>query len=71
MSGRDGREVFNALLREGIIVRHIEGRMLRVTIGLPDENQLVPSAHCRKYMRVLDRGKRDETMIIVLRPEAQ
>jgi histidinol-phosphate aminotransferase len=42
--GRDGGEVFNALLREGIIVRHIEGRMLRVTIGLPEENQLFLSA---------------------------
>ena len=42
--GRNGREVFDALLREGIIVRHIEGRMLRVTIGLPDENQLFLSA---------------------------
>lgn len=37
--GRDGRRVFDALLQEGIIVRHIEGRMLRVTIGLPEENQ--------------------------------
>jgi len=37
--GRDGREVFEALLREGVIVRHIEGRMLRVTIGLPEENR--------------------------------
>ena len=37
---QDGRKIFNALLREGIIVRHIEGRMLRVTIGLPEENQL-------------------------------
>ncbi|MBM4123333.1 MAG: histidinol-phosphate transaminase [Nitrospira sp.] len=36
--GRSGREVFEALLREGVIVRHIEGRMLRVTIGLPEEN---------------------------------
>ncbi len=36
--GRDGRRVFEALLREGIIVRHIEGTMLRVTIGLADEN---------------------------------
>jgi histidinol-phosphate aminotransferase len=35
---RDGRQVFDALLREGIIVRHIEGRMLRVTIGQRDEN---------------------------------
>ncbi len=38
--GRDGRLVFEALLREGVIVRHIEGRMLRVSIGLPEENQL-------------------------------
>lgn len=37
--GRDGREVFEALLREGVIVRHIEGRMVRVTIGLPEENR--------------------------------
>jgi histidinol-phosphate aminotransferase len=35
---RDGRGVFDALLREGVIVRHIEGTMLRVTIGQPDEN---------------------------------
>ena len=35
---RDGRALFDALLREGVIVRHIEGTMLRVTIGQPDEN---------------------------------
>ncbi len=35
---QDGRRVFDALLREGIIVRHIEGTMIRVTIGQPDEN---------------------------------
>jgi histidinol-phosphate aminotransferase len=35
---RDGRQVFESLLREGIIVRHIEGTMLRVTIGQSDEN---------------------------------
>ncbi len=35
---RDGRGVFDALLCEGIIVRHIEGTLLRVTIGQPDEN---------------------------------
>ena len=39
-------------LREGIIVRHIEGRMLRVTIGLPEENQLFLSA-LQKVMRAL------------------
>jgi histidinol-phosphate aminotransferase len=37
--GRDGGAVFQALLMEGVIVRHIEGRMLRVTIGLPEENR--------------------------------
>jgi histidinol-phosphate aminotransferase len=37
--GRDGRQVFEALLREGVIVRHIEGPMLRVTVGLPEENR--------------------------------
>jgi histidinol-phosphate aminotransferase len=37
--GRDGRAVFEALLRQGVIVRHIEGRLLRVTIGLPEENR--------------------------------
>ncbi len=36
---RDGRQVFESLLREGIIVRHIEGTMLRVTVGQPDENR--------------------------------
>jgi histidinol-phosphate aminotransferase len=36
--GREGRTVFEALLRSGVIVRHIEGPMLRVTIGLPEEN---------------------------------
>jgi len=35
---RAGRGVFDALLREGVIVRHIEGTMLRVTIGQSDEN---------------------------------
>ena len=37
--GRDGRAVFEALLREGVIVRHIVGRMVRITIGLPEENR--------------------------------
>jgi len=37
---RDGRAVFESLLREGVIVRHLEGRMLRITIGLPEENRL-------------------------------
>jgi len=49
-AGSDGHQLFNALLHEGIIIRHIEGRMLRVTIGLPDENQLFLAA-LRKVMR--------------------
>ncbi len=36
--GRDGRAVFERLLREGVIVRHFDGPWLRITIGLPDEN---------------------------------
>jgi histidinol-phosphate aminotransferase len=38
-AGWDGRALFEALLREGVIVRHIEGNCLRVTIGLPEENR--------------------------------
>jgi histidinol-phosphate aminotransferase len=37
--GRDGRAVFEAMLREGVIIRHIEGRMVRVTVGLEEENR--------------------------------
>jgi histidinol-phosphate aminotransferase len=37
--GRDGRTLFEAMLRRGIIVRHIEGPMVRVTIGLEEENR--------------------------------
>lgn len=47
---RDGRSVFDALLREGIIVRHIEGTMIRVTIGLADEN----AAFLQAFKKVLD-----------------
>ncbi len=36
---RDGRDVFDRLLREGVIIRHIHGSMLRVTIGRPEDNR--------------------------------
>jgi histidinol-phosphate aminotransferase len=36
---QEGRQIFDALLRQGVIVRHIEGRLLRVTVGLPEENR--------------------------------
>lgn len=52
---RDGRAVFDALLREGIIARHIEGTMLRVTIGQPDEN----TAFLQALGKVLGGGSRD------------
>ena len=35
---RDGRNVFNALLQKGVIVRHIKGSMIRVTVGQAFEN---------------------------------
>jgi len=37
--GIDGEVLYNALLREGVIVRHIRGSMIRVTIGQPTENR--------------------------------
>jgi len=36
---KDGKPLFDALLRHGVIVRHLGGTCLRVTIGLPHENQ--------------------------------
>jgi histidinol-phosphate aminotransferase len=38
-AGLDGKRVYEALLREGVIVRHIRGQMIRVTIGQPTENR--------------------------------
>jgi histidinol-phosphate aminotransferase len=35
----DGRSVYEALLREGVIVRHIRENWLRVSIGKPAENR--------------------------------
>jgi histidinol-phosphate aminotransferase len=32
------------LLREGVIVRHIHGPMVRVSIGLPEENEAFVAA---------------------------
>ena len=50
--GRDGRLVFDALLRLGVIVRHIEGRMIRVTIGQAEEN----AAFLAALRQVLEAG---------------
>jgi histidinol-phosphate aminotransferase len=38
-AGIDGKRVYEALLREGVIIRHIRGPMVRVTIGQPTENR--------------------------------
>lgn len=35
----DGRELYNRLLRTGVIIRPLGAKKLRVTIGLPEENQ--------------------------------
>ena len=41
--GRPGRELFQQLLREGVIVRPLDGygleRHLRISVGLPEQNQ--------------------------------
>ena len=37
-TNQDGNDIFNRLLKEGVIVRHIGGTMIRVTIGRPEEN---------------------------------
>lgn len=34
-----GKKIFTSLLQKGVIIRHLEGLHLRVTIGLPKENQ--------------------------------
>jgi len=45
--GRNGRRVFEALLQQGIIIRHIEGQMVRVSIGQAEENQAFLTALAR------------------------
>ena len=37
-TSRDGRELYAALLKQGVIIRPMGGNRLRVTIGLPEEN---------------------------------
>jgi histidinol-phosphate aminotransferase len=49
-AGRDGRLLFEALLRQGVIIRHIRGPMVRVTIGRPEENEAFLTA-LRQVMR--------------------
>ncbi|MEW6324789.1 MAG: histidinol-phosphate transaminase [Nitrospirota bacterium] len=49
-TGRDGRRLYEALLHEGVIVRHIEGTCLRVTVGRPEENQRFADA-LRKVLK--------------------
>lgn len=51
--GRDGRHIFDALLHQGVIVRHIDGRMIRVTIGQAEENRVFLAA----LAQVLQQGE--------------
>lgn len=37
-ANNDGRAIFDSMLKEGVIIRHMGGAYLRVTIGLPEEN---------------------------------
>jgi histidinol-phosphate aminotransferase len=47
-TGADGTELFERLLREGIIVRPLAGfgapDAIRVTVGAPDEHELLDAA---------------------------
>ena len=52
---REGRTVYDRLLREGVIVRHIRGSMIRVTIGQPFENA--------KFLRALTKVMNDIPVI--------
>lgn len=38
-AGEDGKRIFDAMLKQGVIIRHIGGANLRVTVGLPEENR--------------------------------
>jgi histidinol-phosphate aminotransferase len=51
-TGRDGHALYEALLREGVIIRHIEGSRLRVTVGRPEENQRLADALRRVLARM-------------------
>ena len=46
--GRDARELFDALLHEGVIVRPLAPfgapAAIRVTVGTPDENEIFTAA---------------------------
>jgi histidinol-phosphate aminotransferase len=35
----DGKDVYAALMKQGVIIRPMDGKRLRVTIGLPEENR--------------------------------
>ncbi|MDH5526263.1 MAG: histidinol-phosphate transaminase [Nitrospirota bacterium] len=50
--GMDGGKVFDACLREGVILRHIHGDWVRVTVGLPSELDRFESVF-RKVMSAL------------------
>ncbi len=38
-TAHDGRDLYAALLKQGVIIRPVGGKKLRVTIGLPEENR--------------------------------
>ena len=54
--GRAGQEVYKKLLKEGVIVRHIEGQYLRVTIGLSEENKQFVEALGRVFGEIGQRA---------------
>src|SRR5439155_23599530 len=64
---QDGKAVFEALLRRGVIVRYLSGPSLRVTVGLPQENERFITA----LQTVLSKQDKERLfMIIVVEPAA-
>lgn len=59
-AGSNGRDLYEQLLREGVIIRYIEGRWVRVTIGLPEENKRFIEALQRVRVRM---GEQDDHRI--------
>ena len=54
---RDSRAVYEALLKQGVIVRPMGPKEIRVTIGLPEENKKFIKA-MRRVMATLATAKK-------------
>lgn len=66
VSPRDGKEVFNAMLREGVIIRAMNAYgmpgFIRVSVGKPDENQRFLEA----FAKVMEKGSGRRPPIVTI-----